>query len=174
MTDPGELREAAARTGHLRERWEIFHREIAPAFFPKLHRDEELWHAHRLVDENLFLALVAIAPDHDRLEADHRRLEIEHRLDKERILQRRKGAFRGAAFRGRLFPTFRRHLTEIVTPNLHQRYRRRGEGSGGILHRPSLEKIVHALQPRLAQNQRPEQGDDEEKPGRGTAHWRRN
>ncbi len=142
--------------------------------FPaQLGGEEEARDPHRLVDEDLLLRLVALAPDHDRLERHHGGLEIEHRLEKKRILERRERAARGLALGQRLGFFRRRHALEIAPPDFHQRHRRRRQGSLGVLHEKAEEDILHLLQARLAQDKHAEEDDDQDEPGRRTTHWRR-
>ena len=109
----------------------------ASAFAAELDPDEQFRDAHRLVDKNLLLGLVAIAPDCDGLEHDHRRLKLEGGLEKECVLERRQGTARGLSLgeRRRLFRG--RQALEIVASNFDE-----GDGCGredglGMLHKPA-------------------------------------
>src|SRR6476620_9258573 len=116
--DPGERRQSAAITGYIWKRGHVIRGEVLLTPATQLDPDEQLWDTHRLVDKDLQLVLVAIAPDNDRFERDHRRLKLHDRLEEEGVLEGRERAVCRMTFWQRLRLVQWRQALEIFAPDL--------------------------------------------------------
>ena len=86
--DSGKLDQFAALSRHLGEARNLRDRRIRIRRRGQFGGEKQLRHAHGLIDENLLLILVALAPFQNIFERDDGGLELEDRLKKKGEFQR--------------------------------------------------------------------------------------
>src|SRR5436190_18046610 len=166
-SDPGKLDEVAALSRYLGERRDLRDGGIGIGCSRQLGRQKQLGNAHRLIDENLLLILIALAPIQNVLKGNDRGFELENRLEKQREFQR-GNTFLARALRGHLHGWI--PVQDLVLPNLNYGQRCHRPARIRVSQEPAQKSLFGLRYSGLAQKEDAHQGDQEHEPKGGSLH----